>query len=53
MGPLSLKQTQVAGTGQGFGAAADLQFVEDVPVVPLDAAQSEEEPRRNLTVRES
>ena len=50
---MRLQQTQLAGAGYGFGAALDLQFVEDSAVVPFDRVQGEEQPLANLSIRES
>ena len=48
-----LQQTQLAGTGDSFGATLNLQFVKDSAVVPFDRVQGEEKPLANLTIRES
>ena len=37
-----LRQVQLAGAGDGFGAALHLEFVEDVTVVPFDGVQGQE-----------
>ena len=50
---LRLQQTQLAGAGYGFGAALNLEFVEDSAVVPFNRVQGEEKPLANLTIRES
>jgi hypothetical protein len=36
-----LQQTQFVGACDGFGAALYLQFVKDLPVVPLDRIQGQ------------
>ncbi len=48
---LPLQQTQLAGAGDGFGAALHLQFVEDPAVVPFNRVQGQEEPLANLAIR--
>ena len=45
-----LQQAQLAGTGDGFGAALHLQFVEDPAVVPFDRVQGQEKPLADLSV---
>ena len=50
---LALQQTQLAGAGYGFGAALDLQFVEDFAVVPFDRVQGKEQPLAHLTIRKT
>lgn len=47
-----LQQVQLAGTGDRFGAPLDLEFAEDLPVVPFHRVQGEEELRANLSIRE-
>ena len=49
----SLQQTQFAGASDGLGAALHLQFVKNVPVMPLDRVQRDDEPLANLAIRES
>ena len=48
-----LQQTQLAGAGDGFGAALHLEFVEDAAVVPFDGVQGQEKPFADLPFRES
>lgn len=48
-----LQQTQLAGACNCFGASFDLQLAEYFPVVPFDCIQGDEEPRANLSIRES
>ena len=50
---MRLQQTQLAGACDGFGAALNLEFVEDSAVVPFDRVQGEEKPFADLTIRES
>jgi len=46
-GNRSLQQTQLAGAGDRFGAAVDLQFVENFAVMPFDRVQGQEQPLAN------
>ena len=48
-----LQQVQLAGAGDGFGAALHLEFVKDPAVVPFDRVQGQEQPLADLPVRES
>jgi hypothetical protein len=50
---MAVTTTQLAGAGDGFGAALHLQLVEDPAVVPFDGVQGEEEPLADLPVREA
>ena len=43
-----LQQAQLAGAGDGFGAALHLEFVEDPAVVPFDGVQGQEKPLADL-----
>ena len=47
---LRLQQAQLAGTRDSFGAALNLQFIKDDPVVPFDRAQGKEKPLADLPV---
>jgi len=48
-----LQQAQLAGASDGFGAALNLQLVEDPAVMPFDRVQGEEKPFADLPVRET
>ena len=48
-----LQQTQLAGACDRFGAPQDLELVEDLPIVPLDRVQGEEQPLADLLIREA
>ena len=50
-GVLFLRQTQLAGARDSFGAPLDLEFAKDLPIVSLDRVQGEEEPLANLVIR--
>ncbi len=52
-GVLFLRQTQLAGARDSFGAPLDLEFAKDLPIVSLDRVQGEEEPLANLVIGES
>jgi hypothetical protein len=43
-GVLFLRQTQLAGARDSFGAPLDLEFAKDPPVVSFHRVQGEEEP---------
>ena len=47
-----LQQTQLAGTGDGFGTALHLKFVKNFTVMPFDRVQGEEKSLANLPVGE-
>ena len=48
-----LQQAQLAGAGDGFRAAFDLQFVEDAAVVPFHCVQGQEQPLADFTIGQS
>jgi hypothetical protein len=50
---LRLQQTQLAGTGDRFGAPLNLEFVKDAPIVPFHRTQRKEKPFANLMIRAS
>jgi len=52
-GVLFLRQTQLAGARDSFGAPLDLEFAEDLPIVSFHRVQGEEEPLSNFVIRES
>ena len=45
-----LQQPELTGTCDGFGAALDLEFAKDVPIVPLDSVEGEEQPPSDLLI---
>ncbi|HEV7234981.1 MAG TPA: hypothetical protein VGN15_02300, partial [Ktedonobacteraceae bacterium] len=48
-----LHQTQLAGTGDRFGAPLDLQLAKDRPIVPFHRTQGEKQPLAHLLIGES
>ena len=51
-GVLFLRQTQLAGARDSFGAPLDLEFAKDLPIVSLDRVQGEEQSCPNLLIGE-
>ena len=47
-GVLFLRQAQLSGARDSFGAPLDLEFAKDLSIVFLDLIQGEEEPLANL-----
>ena len=48
-----LHQTQLAGTGDRFGAPLDGELAKDSPIVPFHRTQGEEQPLAHLLIGES
>jgi hypothetical protein len=42
-----------SGSCYSFGASVDLEFAVDIPIVPFNSVQGEEESLANLTIREA
>jgi hypothetical protein len=50
---LWLQQTQLAGTGDRFGAPLNLEFAKDFLIVSFHRVQGKDKPFANLAIRES